>query len=151
MHDLWKGRFEPLDKVTSFPSGGYDGQVFEGDIPITSMCSHHHQAILGRAHIAYIPHVDGQVIGLSKLNRIVEQCSRRGTIQEQMTIAIHHAVDQVCVGNVGVAVMVEAAHHCVSCRGVKHSGALMKTSQFSGDYKAEGSAHRAEFYTFCRS
>lgn len=151
VHDLWKGRFEPLDKVTSFPSGGYDGQVFEGDIPITSMCSHHHQAILGRAHIAYIPHVDGQVIGLSKLNRIVEQCSRRGTIQEQMTIAIHHAVDQVCVGNVGVAVMVEAAHHCVSCRGVKHSGALMKTSQFSGDYKAEGSAHRAEFYTFCRS
>ena len=150
VHDLWKGRFEPLAEVTSFPSGGYDGQVFEGNIPITSMCSHHHQAILGRAHVAYLPQSTGKVIGLSKLNRIVEQCSRRGTIQEQMTIAIHHAVSQVCEKNAGVAVMVEAEHHCVSCRGVKHTGASMKTTQFSDAYLTENSIHRTEFYKFCR-
>lgn len=150
VNDLWKGRFEPLDKITSFPAGGYDGQVFEGNIPITSMCSHHHQVILGKAHIAYIPSAEGEVIGLSKLNRIVEQCSRRGTIQEQMTMAIHHAVNQACNKNIGVAVMVEAEHHCVSCRGVKHSGAVMKTTRFSGSFLTDNSIYKQEFYEFCK-
>ncbi len=151
VHDLWQGRYEPLNNITSFPCDGYNGQVFEGNIPLTSMCSHHHQTILGRVHIAYIPRQDGQVVGLSKLNRIVEQCSRRGTIQEQMTLAIHHMVDQICTGNIGVAVMVAAEHHCVSCRGVKHAGAAMKTTQFSGDYLAQNTDYRSEFYEFCRS
>lgn len=149
VHDLWRGRYEPLGEVTSFPCSGYNGQVFEGDIPLTSMCSHHHQTILGQAHIAYIPHKKGKVIGLSKLNRIVEQCSRRGTIQEQMTLAIHHTVNQICEENAGVAVMIAAKHHCVSCRGVKHTGATMKTTQFSGDYLEQDTGYRSEFYQFC--
>jgi GTP cyclohydrolase I len=149
VNDLWKGRYEPLDSVTSFPSDGYDGVVFEGGIPITSMCSHHHQTINGLCHIAYIPTLEGRVVGLSKLNRIVEHFSRRGAIQEQLTVAIHNAVNQICEGNIGVAVMIEATHNCVSCRGVKHQGASMKTSKLSGSFLNEDSA-RLEFYEFAK-
>jgi len=149
VNDLWKGRYEPLDFVTSFPSDGYDGVVFEGGIPITSMCSHHHQTINGLCHIAYIPTLEGRVVGLSKLNRIVEHFSRRGAIQEQLTVAIHNAVNQICTDNIGVAVMIEATHNCVSCRGVKHQGASMKTSKLSGSFLNEDSA-RSEFYEFTK-
>lgn len=149
VNDLWKGRYEQLSSVTSFPSDGYDGVVFEGGIPITSMCSHHHQTINGLCHIAYVPTLEGRVVGLSKLNRIVEHFSRRGAIQEQLTVAIHNAVDQICTDNIGVAVMIEATHNCVSCRGVKHQGASMKTSKLSGCFLNEDSA-RSEFYEFTK-
>lgn len=149
VNDLWKGRYEGLSSVTSFPSDGYDGVVFEGGIPITSMCSHHHQTINGLCHIAYVPTLEGRVVGLSKLNRIVEHFSRRGAIQEQLTVAIHNAVNQICEGNIGVAVMIEATHNCVSCRGVKHQGASMKTSKLTGCFLEEDSA-RLEFYEFVK-
>ena len=55
VNDLWAGRFNPMPEITAFPSDGYDGIVFEGNIPLTSMCSHHHQTITGRVHIGYIP------------------------------------------------------------------------------------------------
>lgn len=149
VNDLWRGRFEPLTEVTAFPSDGYSGIVFEGGIPVTSMCSHHHGLIQGKAHIAYISSEDGKVVGLSKLNRIVEHFARRGAIQEQLTVAIHNAVDKVCEGNLGVAVMIEATHACVSCRGVKHQGASMKTAKLTGSFLNEDSA-RAEFYQFTK-
>lgn len=149
VNDLWAGRFEPMDRITAFPSDGYDGIVFEGNIPVTSMCSHHHQTITGRVHIGYVPSADGKVVGLSKLNRIVEQFARRGAIQEQLTVAIHNAVNMICEGNLGVAVMIEAGHNCVSCRGVKHQGASMKTAKLSGCFMDENSA-RAEFYEFVK-
>jgi len=149
VNDLWAGRFEPLTRVTAFPSDGYDGIVFEGNIPLTSMCSHHHQTITGKVHIGYVPSPDGKVVGLSKLNRIVEQFARRGAIQEQLTVAIHNAVDKICEGNLGVAVMIEAGHNCVSCRGVKHEGASMKTAKLTGCFLEEDSA-RAEFYQFTK-
>ena len=149
VNDLWAGRYEAPPAITTFPSDGYDGMVFEGGIPLTSMCSHHHQTIMGVVHVAYIPGKDSHVIGLSKLNRLVEHFGRRGAIQEQLTVAIHNAVDQICEGNLGVAVMIEAGHNCVSCRGVKHQGASMKTSKLSGSFMDEDSA-RAEFYEFCR-
>ena len=149
VNDLWAGRFEPMTKITAFPSDGYDGIVFEGNIPITSMCSHHHQTITGRVHIGYVPSADGKVVGLSKLNRIVEQFARRGAIQEQLTVAIHNAVDKICEGNLGVAVMIEAEHNCVSCRGIKHQGASMKTAKLTGCFLDEASA-RAEFYEFVK-
>lgn len=148
--EKWKGRFEPFPNVTAFPSDGYDGLVFEGGIPLTSMCSHHHETIQGKVHIAYIPSKDGKVVGLSKLNRIVEHFGRRGQIQEQLTVAIHHAVDSICTGNQGVAVMIDATHNCVSCRGVKHQGASMKTSKLTGAFLDEPSA-RAEFYDFVKT
>lgn len=130
--DLWAGRYNIPSNITSFPSDGYEGIILERDIPIVSMCSHHHQAILGKAHVAYIPGKDGKVIGLSKLNRIVEHFARRGAIQEQLTVAIHNAVSKICEDNVGVMVLIHSFHNCVSCRGVKHFGASMVTSEVSG-------------------
>ena len=143
--DLWKGRYEAMSNITAFPSDGYDGIVQESNIPVESMCSHHHQRIGGRVSIAYVPSKDGKVVGLSKLNRIVEHFGRRGAIQEQLTVAIHNAIDKICEGNLGVAVMIDATHNCVSCRGVKHQGASMQTAKLTGCFLEEDSA-RAEFY-----
>jgi len=145
VRDLWKGRYDAMTEITAFPSDGYDGIVQESNIPVTSMCSHHHQTIGGRVSIAYVPSKDGKVVGLSKLNRIVEHFGRRGAIQEQLTVAIHNAIDKICEGNIGVAVMIDATHNCVSCRGVKHQGASMQTAKLSGCFLNEDSA-RSEFY-----
>jgi GTP cyclohydrolase I len=143
--DLWKGRYDEMSEITAFPSDGYNGIVQESNIPVESMCSHHHQRIGGRVSIAYVPSKDGKVIGLSKLNRIVDLFGRRGAIQEQLTVAIHNAIDKICEGNIGVAVMIDATHNCVSCRGVKHQGASMQTAKLSGCFLEEDAA-RAEFY-----
>ena len=139
--DLWKGRYEAMSDITAFPSDGYNGIVQESNIPVTSMCSHHHQTIGGRVSIAYVPSENGKVVGLSKLNRIVEHFG----IQEQLTVAIHNAIDKICEGNLGVAVMIDATHNCVSCRGVKHHGASMQTAKLTGCFLEEDAA-RAEFY-----
>ena len=143
--DLWRGRYDSMSEITAFPSDGYNGIVQESNIPVTSMCSHHHQTIGGRVSIAYVPSENGKVVGLSKLNRIVEHFARRGAIQEQLTVAIHNAIDKICEGNLGVAVMIDATHNCVSCRGVKHHGASMQTAKLSGCFLDEDAA-RAEFY-----
>lgn len=144
--DLWKGRYEPMSEITSFPSDGYDGIVIERNIPLTSMCSHHHQTIGGVVHIGYIVGENGSVIGLSKLNRIVEHFGRRGAIQEQLTSAIHQAVDKICENNKGVIVTVVATHNCVSCRGVKHQGASMVTTKASGVFLENDNQARKEFF-----
>ena len=149
VNDLWAGRFNSAPDITAFPSDGYDGMVFEGGIPLTSMCSHHHQTIMGRVHVAYIPGTDSKVIGLSKLNRLVEHFGRRGAIQEQLTVAIHNAINTIINDNKGVAVMIEATHNCVQCRGVKHGGASMKTSKLTGAFR-DDDATRAEFYEFVK-
>jgi GTP cyclohydrolase I len=131
--DIWKGRYELIfeDGVTQFPSENYSGIVLEKNIPLFSVCSHHHETIEGRVHIAYIPKSDGKVVGLSKLNRVVEGFGRRGAIQEQLTVAIHNAVNKI-TDNIGVMVVIEATHNCVKCRGVRHLGAGMVTSEVSG-------------------
>jgi GTP cyclohydrolase I len=141
VNDLWSGRYTAMSEITSFPSDGYDGIIIERDIPLTSMCSHHHQVIGGLVHIGYVAGEGGQVIGLSKLNRIVELFGRRGAIQEQLTTAIHNAVNKFCEDNKGVIVTIVATHNCVSCRGVKHQGASMVTTKASGvrQHKQAGS------------
>ena len=149
VNDLWAGIYEAPPAITTFPSDGYDGMVFEGGIPLTSMCSHHHQTIMGKVHVAYIPGKDSHVIGLSKLNRLVEHFARRGAIQEQLTVAIHHAVNSIINDNNGVAVMIDATHNCVQCRGVKHGGASMKTSKLTGAFKDDPST-RNEYYEFVK-
>jgi len=146
VYDLWKGRYENFTEITSFPSDGYDGLVIERNIPLTSMCSHHHQTIRGKVHIGYVAGADGRVIGLSKLNRIVEHFGRRGAIQEQLTVAIHQAVDKVCEDNKGVIVSVVATHNCVSCRGIKHTGASMVTTKASGVFMENDNLARTEFF-----
>ncbi len=146
VNDLWAGRYTAMSPITSFPSDGYDGIVIERNIPLTSMCSHHHQTIGGVVHIGYIAGENGQVIGLSKLNRIVELFGRRGAIQEQLTSAIHNAVSKITEGNKGVIVTIVAGHSCVSCRGVKHQGASMVTTKVSGVFTDNTNVARKEFF-----
>ena len=146
VNDLWAGRYTAMSPITSFPSDGYDGIVIERNIPLTSMCSHHHQTIGGVVHIGYIPGENGQVIGLSKLNRIVELFGRRGAIQEQLTSAIHNAVDKITENNKGVIVTIVGTHNCVSCRGVKHQGAGMVTTKASGVFRQNTNLARKEFF-----
>ena len=146
VNDLWKGRYNNFTDITSFPSDGYDGIIIERNIQLTSMCSHHHQTIRGVVHIGYVAGTDGQVIGLSKLNRIVEHFGRRGAIQEQLTTAIHQAVDKVCEGNKGVIITVVATHNCVSCRSINHQGAAMVTTKASGVFMENDNLVRKEFF-----
>ena len=146
VNDLWAGRYTDMSPITSFPSDGYDGIVIERNIPLTSMCSHHHQTIGGVVHVGYIVGENGKVIGLSKLNRVVEHFGRRGAIQEQLTSAIHNAVDKICENNLGVIITVVATHNCVSCRGVKHRGAAMVTTKASGVFRHNGNDARQEFF-----
>ena len=146
VNDLWKGRYNNFTEITSFPSDGYDGIIIERNIQLTSMCSHHHQTIRGVVHIGYVAGDNGRVIGLSKLNRIVEHFGRRGAIQEQLTSAIHQAVDKVCEGNRGVIITIVAAHNCVSCRGINHQGAAMVTTKASGVFMENDNQARKEFF-----
>tara|TARA_R110000824_G_scaffold220241_1_gene407333 strand:- start:2677 stop:3333 length:657 start_codon:yes stop_codon:yes gene_type:complete len=147
VNDLAAGCYNELPNVTAFPSDGYDGMVFQGGIPVKSFCSHHHLPFSGRAHVAYIPSKDGKVIGLSKLNRIVEHYARRPQIQEGLTMQIHKAIDEICEGNKGIAVMISATHTCACLRGIKHDGCEMKTSRLSSDF-LDDVATRNEFYQF---
>jgi len=143
--EQWRGRYDAPPSITAFPSDGYQGMVVQTNIPLTSMCSHHHETILGRVHIAYIPGPDAKVIGLSKLNRLVEHFGRRGAIQEQLTMAIHNAVDNVCEGNIGVAVTIVGEHQCVSCRGTNHVGSAMVTNHLTGVFMDKAEV-RAEYF-----
>lgn len=146
VNDLAKGCYMPEPDVTAFPNNErYDGMVFQGGIPMKSMCSHHLLPFTGKVHVAYIPDKDGKVIGLSKLNRIVEFYACRPQIQEGLTMQISNAIDKVCEGNHGVAVFVEAQHTCVCLRGIKHDGCSMKTSRLTGDF-LDDAATREEFY-----
>jgi GTP cyclohydrolase I len=147
VNDLWAGRYNAFPKITTFPNQEYDGIIFEGNIPIVSMCSHHHQTIIGKAHIAYIPKINSKIIGLSKLNRIVEHYSKRGAIQENLTVRIHDTISKIIEDNRGVGVMIEASHNCVQCRGVRHFGTSMKTSKLSGEL-INSNKTRKEFYDF---
>jgi GTP cyclohydrolase IA len=150
VNDIASGCYDPDPNITSFKNyEKYDGIVFQGGIPVVSLCSHHLAPFMGRAHVAYIPSADGQVIGLSKLNRIVEFYSRRPQIQEGLCCQVHEAIDKVCEGNKGVAVMISATHTCVCNRGVKHQGTQMKTARVTGAFH-DDSATRNEFYSFIR-
>ena len=146
VNDLWAGRYTEMSPITSFPSDGYDGIVIERNIPLTSMCSHHHQTIGGVVHVGYIVGEKGTVIGLSKLNRVIEHFGRRGAIQEQLTSAIHNAVNIICENNVGVIITIVATHNCVSCRGIKHQGASMITTKASGVFRENDNLSRKEFF-----
>ena len=147
VNDIAAGCYSDPPKVTAFPSDGYDGIVAQTGIPIVSLCSHHHMSFTGVAHVAYIPSEDGKVVGLSKLNRIVEYYARRPQIQEGMTTQITQAIDKICEGNRGVAVVVKAQHTCACNRGVKHHGCAMITSKLTGDFMNDDKT-RSEFYKF---
>ena len=147
VNDLAQGCYEDAPKITAFDNlDKYDGIVFQGNIDVKSFCSHHHLPFIGYAHVAYIPSEDGKVIGLSKLNRIVEYFARRPQVQENLTMQIHEYINTVCEGNKGVAVMVGANHMCACVRGVRHDSTMM-TSKMSGAFLIDPAA-RNEFYRF---
>ena len=149
VNDLAEGVYIDPPKITAFDNiDGYDGIVFQGNIKLHSLCSHHHLPFIGNAHVAYLPSVDGKVIGLSKLNRIVEFYARRPQVQENLTMQIHDHIHKECTQNIGVAVMIEANHMCACVRGVKHNS-IMKTAKLSGKFKDTDRA-REEFYNFVR-
>ena len=150
VNDLASGVYNESPKITAFDNvDGYDGMVFQGNITLHSFCSHHHLPFIGHAHVAYLPTPEGKVIGLSKLNRIVEFYARRPQVQENLTMQVHDHIDEVCTENIGVAVSVEANHMCACVRGVKHNS-TMKTSKLSGEFMNYKSNSREEFYNFIR-
>ena len=147
--DLAHGCYNHEPKITAFDNvDEYDGMVFQGNIKVNSFCSHHHLPFIGQAHVAYLPSMDGKIIGLSKLNRIVEFYSRRPQVQETRTMQIHKHIERVCENTLGVGVMVEANHMCACVRGVKHD-ATMKTAKLSNAFK-DVDRVREEFYNFIR-
>jgi len=148
VNDLIAGSLSREPEVTTFPNDEqYTGLICQTRIPVMSMCAHHNLTFSGVAHLAYIPgkEKDDQVIGLSKLNRIVDFYSRRPNIQESLTKQIHDHVDRLCVGNRGVAVVIESQHNCVRCRGIKQDS-VMKTSQMSGYFWTNEIGTRQEFF-----
>ena len=148
VNDLAEGCYNEEPKITAFDNlDKYDGMVFQGNIKVNSFCSHHHLPFVGVAHTAYIPDENGKIIGLSKLNRIVEFYSRRPQVQENLTMQIHNHINGVVEKNKGVAVMVEANHMCACVRGVRHD-ATMKTTKLTQAFKT--SDPRQEFYNFIR-
>lgn len=149
INDLACGCFEEAPVITAFENDGkYDGMVCQTNIPVVSMCAHHNLPFFGYAHVAYLPDPDGKVIGLSKLNRIVDHFSRRPQVQETLNMQIHKFLDDLCQGNKGVAVMIEANHTCCSLRGVRQQS-CMRTARMSGAFHdPTDSASRAEFYKF---
>ena len=145
MKEIARGTYVEAPKVTVFENqNNYGGIVFEGNISVKSLCSHHLAFIRGYCHVAYIP--GDKVIGLSKLNRIVDWFARRPQLQEQMTMQIHDYLDKVLEGNKGVAVLIEAEHTCVSMRGVEDQNSKTSTCQLSGAFMDNKDKARDEFY-----
>lgn len=148
VNDLAAGCYSDSPKITAFENvDKYDGIVCQNNIEVISLCSHHHLAFTGVAHVAYIPSKTGKVIGLSKLNRIVEFFARRPQVQENLTMQISKYVDLVCAGNNGTAVVIEADHTCCSHRGIGHHS-TMRTARMTGAFLDNTDQSRAEFYKF---
>jgi GTP cyclohydrolase I len=120
---------------------GYDEIVLLRNIGFVSHCEHHMAPIIGHAHVAYLPRT--RVVGISKLARVVEAYARRLQIQEKMTAQIANIINEVLEPR-GVAVMIEAAHQCMSTRGVNKTGVDMVTSRMLGAFR-EDPATRQEF------
>jgi GTP cyclohydrolase I len=109
----------------------YKGMVVEKSINVSSTCEHHFVPIIGKAHVAYIP--NGHVIGLSKMNRIVDYYSRRPQVQERLNKQILNELKEA-LGTEDVAVVIEAKHFCVHSRGIKDTGSTTTTADYSGKF-----------------
>ena len=119
----------------------YRQMVIVRDIELYSLCEHHMCPFIGKAHVAYIP--NGKITGLSKIARVVETYARRLQVQERLTVQIRNCIDK-SLHPLGVAVVIEAQHTCMSMRGVQKSNAITTTSAFSGIFLSS-SRTRNEF------
>jgi GTP cyclohydrolase IA len=142
--ELFSGlRENPRAHLQKFFTQEYDEVVLVRDISFNSVCEHHLLPFMGHAHIAYIP--NGRVIGLSKLARVVEVVSKRPQVQERMTEDIANLlVDELDAK--GVAVVIEAAHTCMTIRGVRKPGSVCVTSAMKGVFRSNLSS-RSEVMT----
>ena len=126
---------------------GYDEMVVLRDIEFESHCEHHMAPIIGRAHVGYLP--SGRVVGISKLARVVEAYARRFQVQEKMTAQVARCIERALKPR-GVAVVIEAAHECMTTRGIHKRGVSMVTSKMLGDFRDDART-RAEFLRFIES
>jgi GTP cyclohydrolase I len=125
---------------------GYDDLIILKDISFESHCEHHLAPIIGRAHVGYLP--SNRVVGISKLARVVEAYARRLQVQEKMTAQIAQCIQDVLKPR-GVAVMIEAAHQCMTTRGVHKTGVSMVTSTMLGEFRSNSDTRR-EFLSAIR-
>jgi GTP cyclohydrolase I len=123
---------------------GYDEMIVLRDIEFESHCEHHMAPIIGKAHIGYLP--NGKVVGISKLARVVDAYARRFQVQEKMTAQIAGCIERV-LQPIGVGVVIEGAHECMTTRGVHKRGVSMITSKMLGSFR-EDARTRAEFLRF---
>lgn len=124
----------------------YKHMVLVKDIELFSLCEHHMMPFIGKAHVAYIP--DGKITGLSKIARVVECYARRLQVQERLTEQIRDCI-QDALHPLGVAVVIEAMHTCMSMRGVQKTNAVTTTSAFSGVFLASART-RSEFLSLIK-
>jgi GTP cyclohydrolase I len=144
---FWGLDYEAFPKCTAVDNKmKYNEMVCERNINVQSNCEHHFVVIDGLATIAYVP--KDKVLGLSKINRIVEYFSKRPQIQERLTEQVFHAL-QYILETEDVAVMIDAQHYCVKSRGVEDTGSSTVTSKLGGGFKSDP-AVRAEFYQLAR-
>ena len=125
----------------------YDEMLVEKGINVMSVCEHHFVGIVGQATIGYIP--NGKVVGLSKLNRIVDYFARRPQVQERLTAQIYHTLCYILKTD-NVAVVIDADHYCVKSRGIEDVGSSTVTSKLGGAFKDDFST-RSEFMALARN
>jgi len=119
--------------------GGYDDIVLLREIPFHSHCEHHMAPIIGKAHVAYLP--TEKVVGISKLARVVHVYAKRLQVQERLTAEIADCIQKVLEPQ-GVAVVIEATHACMTCRGVETPGVIMTTSRMLGVFRSDEKARQ---------
>ena len=135
--EYFKGYNEDAKKILEKTFGdveGYDDMVVEKNISVSSHCEHHMAPIVGTAHVAYIP--NERVVGLSKLARVVEVFSKRLQTQERLTMQVAKAL-MTSLDAKGVAVTIDAAHQCMTMRGIKKENATTVTNYFLGQFKED--------------
>jgi len=144
---FWGLDYEAFPKCTTVDNKmHYNEMVVERNINVQSNCEHHFVVIDGLATVAYVP--KKKVLGLSKINRIVEYFSKRPQIQERLTEQIFHTLCYI-LETEDVAVMIDAQHYCVKSRGVEDTGSSTVTSRLGGGFKTDPAA-RQEFYNIAR-
>jgi GTP cyclohydrolase I len=148
--ELLEGMVHPAEAQLEVTfSADHDEMVMVKDIPFASLCEHHLVPFIGAAHVAYIPNVDGRIIGLSKLARLVDNHAHKLQVQERLTTEIADTMERSLKPR-GTLVVIEAEHLCMTIRGVRKPGARTVTSAVRGLFRTDV-ATRAEAMAFVRS
>jgi GTP cyclohydrolase I len=144
MKDLTVGSVSEMPSVKVFPNeDNYDGVIIQSGIRVNSLCAHHNLPFYGWCTIGYVPE-NGNVIGLSKLNRIVDWFARRPQMQESLTNQIHTFISDKLQCS-SIAVSISSKHMCCGLRGIKHPESVMTTNKFSGVFMEADNLIREEF------